>query len=93
MSHFAVNDQYGSFGSFGNLWPHIGHQNVTGPPGALLFDRDQRSYNCCFVQVAALSIYCTDFMPQLLSQVKYPMQFMVYENTYVTALSEETSLH
>ena len=30
------------FGSYGNLWPHIGYQNVTGPPGALLFDRDQR---------------------------------------------------
>ena len=32
--------------------------NVTGPPGALLFDRDQRShwknhFNCCFVRVAA----------------------------------------
>ena len=42
MSHFAVNEQYDSFGSLGNLWPHIGHQNVTGPLGALLFDRDQR---------------------------------------------------
>ena len=54
--------------------------HVTGPPGALLFDRDQRShwnnhYNCCFVQVATLGIYCTDFLPQLLAQVKYPMQF------------------
>ena len=53
---------------------------VTGPPGALLFDRDQRShwnnhYNCCFIWVAALGIYCTDFLPQLLAQVKYPMQF------------------
>ena len=71
---------------------------VTGPPGALLFDRDQRShwnnhYNSCFVRIAALGIYCTDFLPQLLIQVKYPMHFMVYENTYVTTLSEETSLH
>ena len=53
--------------------------NVTGPPGALLFDRDQRShwnnhYDCCFVRITALGIYCTDFLPQLLSQVKYPMQ-------------------
>ena len=54
--------------------------NVTGPPGALLFDRDQRwhwnnHYNCYFVRVATLGIYCTDFLPQLLAQVKYPMQF------------------
>ena len=53
--------------------------NVTGPPGALLFDRDQRShwnkhYNCCFVQVATLGIYCTVFLPQLIIQIKYPMQ-------------------
>ena len=46
------------FCSFGNLWPHIGHQNVTGPPGALLFNRDQRShwknhFNCSFVWLAA----------------------------------------
>ena len=81
--------------------------NVTGPPGALLFDRDQRShwnnhYNCCFVRVATLGIYCIDFLPQLLAQVKYPMQFgwasylTVVINTLnskVTALSEETSLH
>ena len=67
--------------------------NVTGPPGALLLDRGQRShwnnhYNYCFVQEAALGIYCTDFLPQLLAQVKYPMQFMVYENTYVTYLKQ-----
>ena len=60
---------------------------VTGPLGALLFDKDQRShrnkhYNCCFVRVVALGIYCTDFLPQIVSQVKYPMQFMVYENMY-----------
>ena len=71
---------FDSLSSFGNLWPHIGHQNITGPPGALLFDRDQKShwnnhYNCCFVRVATLGIYCTDFLPQLLAQVKYPMQF------------------
>ena len=52
---------------------------VTGPPGALLFDRDQRShwnnhYNCCFVRVATLGIYCTVFLPQMLIQVRYPMQ-------------------
>ena len=56
----------------------IKKSNVTGPPGALLFDRDQRShwknhFNCCFVRVAALGIYCTDFLPQMLIQVKYPM--------------------
>ena len=55
---FGSFGSFGSFSSFGNLWPHIGHQNVTGPPGALLFDRDQRShwknyFNCCFVRVAA----------------------------------------
>ena len=38
------------------LLPH--RTNVTGPPGALLFDRDQRShrknhFNCSFVRVAA----------------------------------------
>ena len=43
------------------------HVSVTGPPGALLFDRNQRShwnnhYNCCFVRVATLGIYYTDFM-------------------------------
>ena len=62
--------------------PHFsfwGNFNVTGPPGALLFDRDQISHwnnhcNCCFVRVAALGIYCTDFLPQILIQVKYPMQ-------------------
>ena len=52
---------------------------VTGPPGTLLFDRDQRShwnrhYNCCFIRVAALDIYCTVFLPQMLIQVRYPMQ-------------------
>ena len=88
--------------------------NVTGPPGALLFDRDHRShwnnhYNCCFVQVATLGIYCTDFLPQLLAQVKHPMQFgwasylAVVTNTLNrywnnsmgnwTALSEEICLH
>ena len=108
-------DTFCSFGSFGNLWPHIRHQNVTGPPGALLFDRDHRShwnnhYNCCFfVWVATLGIYCTDFLPQLLAQVKYPMQFgwasylAVVTNTLNrywnnsmgnwTALSEEICLH
>ena len=35
LAHF---NQISTFCSFGNLWPHIGHQNVTGPPGALLFD-------------------------------------------------------
>ena len=74
--------------------------NVTGPPGALLFDRDQRShwnnhYNCCLVWLAALGIYCTDFLPQMTLQVKYPMQFMVHVNmaiTHSTALSEEICL-
>ena len=38
--------------------------NVTGPPGALLFDVNQRSheknhYNCSFRQLAAWGIYCT----------------------------------
>ena len=28
-----------------------------------------------FFGVATLGIYCTDFLPQLLAQVKYPMQF------------------
>ena len=41
---FGNFGSFDSFGSFGNLWPKIGHQNVTGPPGALLFDRDQRSH-------------------------------------------------
>ena len=40
----------------------------------MLFDRDQRShwnnhYNCCFVLLAALGIYCTDFLPQMTLQV------------------------
>ena len=35
---FGTFCQIGTFCSFGNLWPHIGHQNVTGPPGALSFD-------------------------------------------------------
>ena len=53
--------------------------NVTGPPGALLFNRDQRlhwnnHFNCCFVRVATFGIYCTDFLPKMLIQVKYPMQ-------------------
>ena len=41
------------------LWNHrLNRRNtVTGPPGALLFDRDQRShwknhFNCCYAQVA-----------------------------------------
>ena len=38
FSSFGTFYQIGTFCSFGNLWPHIGHQNVTGPPGALLFD-------------------------------------------------------
>ena len=42
--------------------------NVTEPPGALLFNSDQRShwnnhYNCCF-------------LPQMLISVKYPMQLV-----------------
>ena len=54
---FDTFGSFDSFGSFGNRF-HIGHQNVTGPPGALLFDRDQRShwknhFNCCFVWVAS----------------------------------------
>ena len=58
------------------------HIYVTGPPGALLFDTDQRlhwnnHYNCCFVQLATLGINCTDFLSQIMSQVEYPMQFMV----------------
>ena len=61
--------------------------NCHRAPGALLFDRDQRShwnnhYNCSFVRITALGIYCTDFLSQMILQVKYPMQFMVYENTY-----------
>ena len=83
------------------------HVTVTGPPGALLFDRDQRShwnnhYNCCFVRVAALGIYYTDFLPQLLIQVEYPMQSVGHHiwwetehifETVATALSEEICLH
>ena len=70
--------------AFGKGW-WVNNQSdfviVTGPPGALLFDRDQRShwnnqYNCCFVRLATLGIYCTDFLSQMTSQVKYPMQFM-----------------
>ena len=38
LAHFSQIGTFGTFCSFGNLWPHIGHQNVTGPPGALLFD-------------------------------------------------------
>ena len=60
------------------VWVFLNNLYVTGPPGALLFDRDQRShwknhFNCCFVWVATLGIYCTDFLPQMLIQVKYPM--------------------
>ena len=72
--------------------------NVTGPPGALLFDRDQRlhwknHFNCCFVRVATLGIYCTDFLPQMLIQVKYPMPSVGHHiwwklNTYVTVLKQ-----
>ena len=97
-----------------DLKPKTWSLNVTGPPGALLFDRDQRShwnnhYNCCFVQVAALGIYCTDFLPQILIQVKYPMQSVghhiwwetehIFETVatfccqILTALSEEIWLH
>ena len=67
---------------------------VTGPPGALLFNRDQRlhwknHFNCCFVQVAALGIYCRDFLPQMLIQVKCPMPLIWHHiwwklNAYVT---------
>ena len=80
FAHFLTYfGSFGSFGSFDNLWPHIGHQNITGPPWALLFDRDQRShwnnhYNCCFIRVAALGIYRTVFLPQMLIWVRYPMQ-------------------
>ena len=57
FEHFKLCTFFGTSGSFGSLWPHIGHQNVTGPPGALLFDRDQRShwknhFNCSFVRLA-----------------------------------------
>ena len=38
FSSFGTFCRIGTFCSFGNLWPHIGHQNVTGPPGALSFD-------------------------------------------------------
>ena len=38
LAHFSQIGTFGTFCSFGNLWPHIGHQNVTGPPGALSFD-------------------------------------------------------
>ena len=72
--------------------------SVTGPPGALLFNRDQRLHQ-------KNHIYCTDFLPQMFIQVKYPMpsighhiwqQILIYENiwnTDVTALSEEICLH
>ena len=75
----------------GSNWPWLRPRwllhNVTGPPGTLLFDRDQRShwnnhYNCSFVRITAVGIYCTDFLSQIVSQVKYPMQFMVHENMY-----------
>ena len=38
-------------------------------------------YNCCFVQLVTWGIYCTDFLSQMTSQVKSPMQFMAYDNT------------
>ena len=96
------------------IWTVFLGFTVTGPPGALLFNRDQilhwnNHYNCCFVWVATLGIYCTDFLPQLLAQVKYPMQFgwasylavvtntlNRYWNNFMgnwTALSEEICLH
>ena len=73
--------------------------NVTGPPGALLFEVKQRShwnnhYNCSFVRLAAWGIYWWNLIWQMTSQVKYPMQFMLMitqNESVATALSEEMS--
>ena len=61
MSHFAVNEQYGSFSSFGNLWSHIGCQNVTGPPWALRLIETRDCIEIITI-TATLGIYYTDFM-------------------------------
>ena len=98
MEYHWPNNYPGCLSLLGMNTPYIGFGLcVTGPPGTLLFDRDQRSlwnnhYNCCFVRLAALGIYCTDFLSQMISQVKYPMQFMVYENKYQHSVAYENTL-
>ena len=45
-----------------------------------------------FLRLAAWSIYCTDFLSQMTSQVKSPMQFMAYDNTEHFCNTGETAI-
>ena len=45
-----------------------------------------------FLRLATWGIYCTDFLSQMTSQVKSPMQFMAYDNTEHFCNTGETAI-